>query len=561
MKREIGRFRAGITFAVVLVSLAALCGFAQAQPTETKITASDASALDQFGWAVAISGNRALVGAPDDGDVLPKSGAAYVFEFDGAAWVEAAKLTASDADADDYFGRAVAISGDRALVGNGMDDGVGINSGSAYVFEYDGTSWVEVAKLTASDAKAKAQFGFSVAIAGDRALIGAKSDTDVGGGNSGSAYVFEFNGVTWSEVQKLTASDAQKNDGYGFSVDISGDRFLIGALGEDSGGHNSGSAYVYELDGVSWVEVAKLTASDPAADDLFGFSVAISGNRALVGSPEYRRRHDPGSAYLFEFDGTTWVETAKLTAGDATDDDRFGFSVALSADRAFVGAPLDDDDGTESGSAYLYALNQSPDVSQAYADPGQLWPPNGKLHAISLEGVTDPDGDEVAIVITAITADEAIGDDEIGGIETATAVVAAARDGKGDGRAYTISFVASDNEGGTSEGNVVVVVPHDQGHRKAKGLKKPALSIYLNPANPGTNIAYTLIDESGVAITVYNVLGQEIRRLVDETKGPGSYNVHWGGTDAQGRAVTSGLYLIRYELGDVEIVRKFVRVK
>jgi len=270
------------------------------------------------------------------------------------ALTEDTKLTALDAAVGDFFGRSVSISGNTAIVGSFNDDDGGINSGSAYVFDFDGTSWSQTAKLTALDAAAVDVFGDSVAISGDTVIVGARGNDDAGG-NSGSAYVFDFDGTSWNQTAKLTALDAAKWDSFGFSVSISGDTAIVGSIHDDDAGSASGSAYVFDFDGTSWNQTAKLTASDAAQWDFFGFSVSISGNTAIVGSI-----HDndagsaSGSAYVFDFDGTSWNQTAKLTATDAAAGDFFGRSVSISGDTAIVGSIHDDDAGSASGSAYVF---------------------------------------------------------------------------------------------------------------------------------------------------------------------------------------------------------------
>ena len=321
------------------------------EDTELKLTAGDPAADDWFGFSVSISGDWAIVGAPLDGS---KSGSAYVFSFDGTSWTEEAKLTASDGAARDQFGFSVSISGDLAIVGARLD---GSNSGSAYVFRFDGTSWTEEKKLTASDGAAGHQFGFSVSISGDWAIVGAPLDDDAGL-SSGSAYVFRSDGTSWTEEKKLTASDGAAGDQFGVSVSISGDLAIVGALFHDDARLNSGSAYVFSFDGTSWTEEEKLTASDGAADDRFGVSVSISRDWAIVGA----FLHDDagfnsGSAYVFSFDGTSWTEEAKLTASDGSARDRFGFSVSISGNWAIVGAFLHDDAGLSSGSAYVFSFD------------------------------------------------------------------------------------------------------------------------------------------------------------------------------------------------------------
>ncbi|NNE26982.1 MAG: hypothetical protein HKN09_09085 [Saprospiraceae bacterium] len=322
--------------------------------TETKITASDGAMEDRFGFEVGISGDRAVVGAYQDDDDGSSSGSAYIYEWDGNSWIET-KLTASDAEAGDRFGESVSIDGNRVIVGAGYDGDNGFFSGSIYIYEWDGSSWVET-KITPSDGAFSDLFGRSVSIDGNRAIVGSEFDDD-NGSNSGSAYIFEWDGNGWLET-KITASDGVSNDVFGEPVSINGDRAIIGAVGDDDNGSNSGSAYIYEWDGSSWVET-KLTASDGATGDKFGRSVSIDGNRAIIGSNfDDDNGSNSGSAYIYEWDGSSWVET-KITAFDGAESDLYGSSVSINGDRAIVGNAGDDDNGSSSGSVYIYEWDGS----------------------------------------------------------------------------------------------------------------------------------------------------------------------------------------------------------
>ncbi len=264
--------------------------------TETKLTASDAAAGDSFGGEVAISGNTAVVGASNDNTPAGNdAGSAYVFVRSNGVWSEQAKLTASDAVAYDRFGNSVAISGDTIVVGAFFDDtSAGQDKGSAYVFVRSNGVWSEQAKLTASDAEIEDDvppgpigadlFGASVAISGNTIVVGAFLDNTTAGWEAGSAYVFVRSNGVWSEQAKLTASDAAALDVFGVSVAISGDTAVVGATG--SGFQTIGSAYVFVRSNGVWSEQAKLTASDAAVNDRFGVSVAISGDTIVVGAPE-----------------------------------------------------------------------------------------------------------------------------------------------------------------------------------------------------------------------------------------------------------------------------------
>ena len=385
-----------IIWPALVVSLLGIApsGFAQtlSQTEAQKLIASDAPSLSrigtqrvffpnantQFGSSVAISGDRALIGAPDVDDPETNSGAAYLYERDGAGtWVEVAKLSPSAPRNFIEFGHSVALSGNRAVVSalrdSISDAGTSVGPvtfvGAVYVFERNAAgTWVDVARLTPSDGSSAFLFGSSVSLSGDRVLVGANEDGHAGP-SSGSAYVYERNASgIWSEAAKLTASDAAARDFFGNSVSLSGNLALIGAYRENGGDlSDSGSAYMFERDALGiWAEVAKITAPDARANDFFGDSVSLSDERALIGASfdwDSSTRSNAGSAYVFERSGPqTWVETAKLTASDAMRADFFGTSVSLSGDRALIGARLAENiaqnlDRENAGSAYLFELD------------------------------------------------------------------------------------------------------------------------------------------------------------------------------------------------------------
>ncbi len=335
----------------------------------TKLTASDAAAGDQFGAKVAVSGDTAVAGAFLEDAGGGNAGAAYIFQrSEGGAdnWGQVKKLTASDAEAGDIFGVSVAVSGDTAVVGASSADARGLNAGAAYVFQRDqggADNWGQVTKLTASDAEAGDQLGIRVAISGDTAVVGANHE-DAGGIDAGAAYIFQRDqggADHWGQVKKLTASDAEAGDSFGFSVAVSGDTAVAGAYREDAGGDFVGAAYVFQRDqggADNWSQVTKLVASVAEAGDNFGWSVAVSGDTAVVGTSHgIFPDSGPGAAYVFQRDhggADNWGQVTKLTASDAQAGDEFGQSVAISGDTAVVGANHEGTGGDFVGAAYVF---------------------------------------------------------------------------------------------------------------------------------------------------------------------------------------------------------------
>jgi esterase/lipase superfamily enzyme len=325
---------------------------------QTKIVASDGAANDQFGNSVAISGNYAIVGAYADDDKGSASGSAYIFNVNTGA--ELHHLLASDGAADDWFGHSVAISGNYAIVGAPNDDDNLSNSGSAYIFNVQ--TGAELHKLTASDGAGGDYFGYSVAMSGNYAIVGAYADDD-NGSASGSAYI--YNVQTGAELHKLTANDGAMNDYFGRSVAISGNYAIVGAFLDDDNGSASGSAYIYNV--TTGAELHKLVASDGAASDQLGESVGIDGNYAIVGAIyDDDNGSSSGSAYIYNVQ--TGAELHKLTASDAAESDYFGYYVAISGNYAIVGAKYDDDNGTNSGSAYIFNVTTGAELCKLTAN-------------------------------------------------------------------------------------------------------------------------------------------------------------------------------------------------
>ncbi len=393
---------------------------------QASLKASNAGPADYFGYSVAVSGDTVVVGAwlessnatGVDGDETDNSaansGAAYVFVRSGSTWTQQAYLKASNAEEDDNFGFAVAVSGDTALItaggedseatgadGDETDNSTG-SSGAAYVFTRSGSIWSQQAYLKASNPEPNARFGETAALSGDTAVVGTTFErsnaTGINGNQmdrsepqSGAAYVFARSGGTWSQQAYLKASNSERFDRFGISVAVSGDTIIVGAFDEDSaaseiGGdetdnsaQNAGAAYVFQRLGFTWFQQAYLKASNADVQDRFGKSVAVSGDTALVGA--YREGSNAtgadgnqadnsvsasGAAYVFVRSGSTWSQQSYLKASNTGADDEFGTAVALSGNVALVGASAEssaaigvggvqsNDSALRSGAAYLF---------------------------------------------------------------------------------------------------------------------------------------------------------------------------------------------------------------
>jgi len=347
-----------------------------------KLTAGDGANSDYFGRSVSVSGEYAIVGADGDDDNGYSSGSAYIFKRSGESWSQTAKLLASDGAAYDCFGRSVSVSGEYAIVGAYGDDANGADSGSAYTFKRNGESWTQQCKLIPSDGAASDYFGWSVSIGGEYAIVGAYQDDD-NGSSSGSAYIFKRsddpNDPNWYQQTKLIASDGAASDYFGRSVSISGEYAIVGAYQDDDNGYNSGSAYIFtpnDVDPNTWDQQAKLLASDGAGSDCFGISVSINGDYAIVGAyQDDDNGGNSGSAYMFKRSGENWTQQCKLTASDGTAYDYFGYSVSIAGEYAIVGAHQDDDNGSNSGSAYIFTPNDV--YLNTWDQEAKLLPPDG----------------------------------------------------------------------------------------------------------------------------------------------------------------------------------------
>ncbi|MCK5147316.1 T9SS type A sorting domain-containing protein [bacterium] len=336
---------------------------------QQKIIAGDGVEDDLFGYSVALSDEYAVVGAPWVNAGSDKAGAAYIFKRQGTIWNQQAKLVADDAGEDNRLGINVAIDGSYAFAGAFFDDDHGPRTGSAYVFKRDGETWAEQQKLLASDAAENDWFGVAISVDGEYAAIGARTDDNENGINAGAVYVFNRDGETWTEQQKLIAGDGGYDDRFHKCV-LNGSQLVIGAYSDDVFGINSGSVYLFERSGTTWTEQIKFIAPGGAPRDEFGRNLDFDGHRIVVGAfYDDNNGINSGSVYTYVHDGSSWNCEMKIIASDGAGNDWFGRPVAIDSEHLLVAAKLNDDMGINSGSVYAYYLSETAVESNALDIP------------------------------------------------------------------------------------------------------------------------------------------------------------------------------------------------
>jgi len=431
-----------------------------------KFAPGDPSAGARFGAAVSLSGAVAgtvtAVGSPGTDD---EHGSVYVFRESARVLSQEQKIGADDGVAGDGFGSSLDVHGDVLVVGSSGHDAAGLDAGTAYVYRYNGSSWSQETKLQAPDAAPGDLFGISVGLYDNLIAVGASRE-DSSGTDSGSVYTFRHDGATWVFEQKLVAEDGFDYDFLGRAVDVADSLIIAGAWGENLPGLlNVGSAYIWRYDGLEWSQEARLEADDASQDDHFGFSVALTDSLAVVGSHWDNRglKNLVGSAYIFQKELSGWIQIHKLTASDGDEIDIFGEAVAVSGYTALIGAPRDDDTANDSGSSYFYAIPRP-----------------------------DPPPPSVAVEDFADTV--------------------------------PVAFRIS--------------------------------SVYPNPFRNRLTIEVELVNPMPVFLSIYNIAGQQVARLEGGYGTAGKNEFIW---DA--RELAAGIYLIRMQSGGVSVTAKVVHIR
>lgn len=332
-----------------------------------EVTETDPAFDPEFGYAVALHGTTAMIGAQQAkiGD-NEAQGAVYVFEETDGTWTMTQKLVTSDGQAYDTFGHSIVFDGTTALIGayGAMING-NFSQGALYVFTLTDGSWSETQKLVSDDGQMFDNFGYSIGLNGTTALIGADGAAVGDNAAQGAVYAFTESNGTWTQGQKLVASDGGIGDIFGYSIAFDGTTAMIGAYGNNQ---YQGAVYVFgESDG-TWTESQKLVADDGASNTYFGYATALSGSTLLVGAwgSNPNGSDTQGAAYIFAESGGTWSQTQELLAGDGAPQDKFGHAVALDGTHALIGA-----DGVDSATGAVYAFDGT----------GGVWSQTQKFYA------------------------------------------------------------------------------------------------------------------------------------------------------------------------------------
>ncbi len=348
------------TITLTLLLLSILCNTLSAQAWQQvdKILAFDGEASDALGYSCDIDGQYAVLGAVQDNHNGVFSGSVYIYKKNANNWTFIQKLTPADGADYDDFGISVAIHGSFIIVGANTDDDKGHDSGSAYIYKNDGSdNFVLETKVTASDGGDYQNFGYSVDVNGTTAIVGAEMATAGTVTYTGAVYVYDRDASgTWNQTAKLTSSSPTSNDNFGYDVAIDGNHIAVGIKGEDDWGSASGAVnFFYKDTGGNWIDKGKKYASDAASGDKFGTAVDLSGNYAIIGAPnDDDGGSASGSAYIFVYNGASWVQIDKLIATDDASMDKFGSSVSISNGNAIVGAFMHDGLDVNAGAAYIY---------------------------------------------------------------------------------------------------------------------------------------------------------------------------------------------------------------
>ncbi len=489
---------------------------------ENKLIPSDWNSESSYGRSVAIDGYTAVVGAPlDDNENGTDAGAVYIFTYDGSNWIQQAKLTATNGASGDQFGISVAIYEDNIVVGAPLHG----SAGMAYVFHRNNGTWTETDQLTVNGLGAQSNFGIAVDIFADRIIVGADQYNLI----SGTAFIFKYNGSSWQQTAQLTPADPEIGARFGHDVSIHGDVALIGAYLKSFGMVDyPGAAYVFRLSNGNWAQEQKLTSwqdqGEQTSDNAyFGFSVDLCQNYAIIGAfgEDLNGIYtDTGAAYIFYFNGTEWVHDKKLKPFQPVNGDEFGRSVAIHNTFALVGTPYQDEAGNNAGAVYSY-----------HYENGDWFQKDKQL---------PPDIDSLGYFGTSVA------------ITTEFALIGAGFDYYLNSSEHQAAYLYRNNELNLQEAPSALNA----------GLNYSPSGFVLhqnvpNPFNPSTTIKYQLPKTDFIELTVYDISGRKIQTLVSKLQEAGQHSVVF-----KAGQLANGVYLYHLKTsGGLSQIKKMILLK
>ncbi|RPI00645.1 MAG: T9SS C-terminal target domain-containing protein [Calditrichaeota bacterium] len=534
------------------------------------LTGIDTAPFDLFGSAIAYCQDFILVGAQGDSLYNRFTGAAFLFKQVDGRFVQKGLFRSPSLIPRDLYGFSLAISPNYCVIGAPRDGGTAPASGAVYVYKPHSKKpdqWVLDAKLTPADGKSLDAFGCALALSGERLLIGAcSSDSPLK--SDGAAYIFEKIDNSWRQVIKFQPPDGTLRNMFGASVDIDGDWAVVGAFKDDVLDFDAGSAYVYHRANDMWQQNVKLTAVDADSGDYFGFSVALLGNYLVVGAPgDNGNGIDAGSVYSFLLGDEGWDQKAKKSASDQMFKDKFGAAVAISEKTTAVAAPRKKiDEKIGQGAVYLY------DNIDDLALPVTLSEFTATVvnGGVLLRWVTQSEIDNLGFIIQRREASrnwETIADFQtfpelIGRGSSSEPTFYQFTDSSVGAGAFYYRLADVDVQGAVHYyPPIQVTITGVAAPRPALPQSVDLFPAFPNPFNPQTTIEYQLPAARSVSLTVYDMRGRLVRRLVQAEQQPGIYAVVWDGRDDSGMKQSSGLYLFHFKADDFQKTHKVMLVE
>ncbi len=454
---------------------------------------------DSFGSSVSISGEFAIIGAPLNEYPL---GAAYLYKKVNDNWIDVEKIQGSDSISTQYFGSSVFINGNYMIIA--ANRGYINIPANSYIYHFDGANWIEMDIIEASGSTIYDHYGCSVGITedGEYAIVGASNDNE-NGEAAGAAYIYKYEDSQWIQQIKLMALDGLSLGEFGYSTYITNNFAYI----KSAGSNHCGSIYIYQNTGDNWDYYTTLTSTYSTPDLQMGSPISISEDYLIIGSStDYY-----GAAFIFQNTGSQWIEQEPIMPSDSFEYDHFGYSVSISGNTLVVGA-LDCPDVGNSASAYFFE-----NINSEWIEINKLtidnWGGFGKSVSISGE-------------------DAIVGANLDWGYSSAS------------GAAY---FISNDE---TSIGKEIIT-----NSNISDAVNHP------NPFNPTTIISFSILDESNVDISIYNIKGQKVKQLVNDQLSAGEHSVVWDGRDDNEKTVGSGLYFYKIKTKDKELTKKMLLLK